>query len=68
MMTREDYKQTLKWFRDNHTQFIETNRETGFPAHFMLHDGSYFELSTIEACPDFAAVQELVLGKVAVSA
>lgn len=67
-MTREDHVKTMQWFRANHTHFVETDRETGFPAHFILHDGSYFELSTIEECPDFAAVQTLVLSKVAVSA
>ena len=64
-MTREDYIRTMRWFHDNHAELVPSQGE-GWPAYFLLFDGSFFLLSTIEDCADFAEVREMVLGAVAV--
>ena len=63
-MTREDYIRTMRWFHENHAELVPSGGD-GFPAHWMLYDGSFFLLSTIEDCADFAEVRDLVLGAVA---
>ena len=63
-MTQQDYVRSLVWFKENHADFVEQSTD-GFPAHFLLYDGSLFLLATIESCETFDEVQELVLGAVA---
>ena len=67
VVTSEDYVETLRWFRDNYAEFVPADRVTSFPAHWLLLDGGYFDLATIEACADFEAVQTLVNGQVGVA-
>ena len=63
-MSREDYVKTMRWFHENHAELVPSGGD-GFPAHWMLYDGSFFMLSTIEECESFAEVEQLVMQAVA---
>ena len=63
MLSGTEWVKAMRWFHENHAELVPSQGE-GFPAHWMLFDGSFFLLSTIEDCADFAEVREMVLGGV----